>query len=482
MDTDAGFPLPFKSCAEEAADRASALLVPVIRKGAVYADLFLEESKEASIGAGLALSGTSAPQFRTTERTTAGMALRAFDSSKHLLKHSPGWEPDSWQEMAGTLAAGFARQDSVEEMAVDHRAIKWIDDRVLDSVEMVSVAEKQYVLASLIDALYSYCPDISYAAASLQQEARRTFLANTQGDLLGAMRARYGIRLDVKLNALEPALAYVTKGFMSGFGEMAFDGGADLVREIAGRMKRMAASRPIESGNMPVVFAGGWAGLWLHETLGHLLEADVAPASLSTGEVIGGEMLSVYDDATLDGLQGSCAVDDEGVPANRTTLVNKGRVEHLLTDRYQAQRCKLPLTGNGRRAHYTEAPLPRMTNLGLVPGAAAPDALIASVQQGLFVKQASAGVHHAGSHCDKVRAFELIVNDGYVIERGELTHPVRNIVISGQSLQVVQKIVAVGNDVLMDKGYGVCEKAGQVIPVSVNTPTVLIEDLNVRQI
>ncbi|MFK7844077.1 MAG: TldD/PmbA family protein [Rhodothermales bacterium] len=487
MDTDAAFPVPFKVCAGEAADCAGKLLLPAIQSGALYADLFVEETKEASLWAGLRQPGTGSPHFRTTERTIAGMALRAFDNDKHQVETSPGWQPANWRATADRLAAGFSSDDSIERIAVDQfsSGIKWVDELAQDAVESVSLQEQQHVLASMIDSLYSCYPEVAHAAVTLKQATRRTLLANTLGNSLGGVRGRFGIRMEVQPDALQPDIAYETRGYVGGFGEVMFDAGAALVREVVERAKRIAIARAVEAGQVPVVFAGGWAGLWLHETVGHLLEADVA--SLSIGQVIGGEMLTVYDDATRAGRQGRCMVDDEGVPANKTMLVEKGRIANLLTDRFCAHKRMLPLTGNGRRAHYAELPLPRMTNLLLMPGDEVPEVLIASVQRGLYVKQASAGIHHPGApgvadHCNGASTFELIVNDGYIIERGELAYPVRNVVISGQSLHALQQIVAVGNDALADTGFGVCKKAGQVVPVSVNAPSVLIDDLHVRQL
>jgi TldD protein len=114
-----------------------------------------------------------------------------------------------------------------------------------------------------------------------------------------------------------------------------------------------------------------------------------------------------------------------------------------------------------------------MSNLILKPGDAAPGDLIAAVRDGLYVR----AIGHGTARPDGTFAFEVL--DGGRIEQGRLTHPVADVRIVGQGLDTLQQIAGLGTDGHLDAARGVCEKAGQVVPVSVGMPAVLLKDMQV---
>ncbi|GIV59531.1 MAG: hypothetical protein KatS3mg043_0620 [Rhodothermaceae bacterium] len=155
-------------------------------------------------------------------------------------------------------------------------------------------------------------------------------------------------------------------------------------------------------------------------------------------------------------------------------LVEDGVLCALLTDRACAETLGLPVTGHARRQDYRHAPLPRMTNLVLAPGAATPADLIAGVRDGLYVRTAGHGTLQPGTG-----TYTLEVVEGTRIEAGRLTHPVAGVRLEGRLAGALAGIRGVARDGRLETARGICEKAGQTVPVSVGMPTVLVEGMTV---
>ena len=137
---------------------------------------------------------------------------------------------------------------------------------------------------------------------------------------------------------------------------------------------------------------------------------------------------------------------------------------------------KMAPTGNGRRQDYRHAPLPRMTNLCLAPGDTAPGDLVADVRDGLYVAGVGQGVVVPGED-----RFAFDVLDGFRIEDGRRTAPVAGLRVHGRLSGLLGCITGVADDFRLDAARGHCRKAGQVVPVSVGTPTVLLAGLEVEE-
>ena len=389
-----------------------------------------------------------------------------------------GWEPSAFTLLAEDLGSCFGQKQSLSAGQKNTPTSPvWLDAIAADAPEMVSKQEKEHLLVAIADSLFSFDPAIKQCILEYHDRGKKSLLVNSEVQAIVREHTRYGLRIRLAYEGLEGFPIYATLGYSGGFGELAFGLPAEVIQSLVDQARRALEAKTIAPAVMPVVFAGGSAGLWLHETVGHLFEADVFPDTLAIGENIGPASLNIYDDATADDRQGSYVADDQGVEGQRTMLIEYGQIAGLLTDRYHAQVQKMPLSGNGRRASYDVPPLPRMTNLFMEPGLLGKDEIIQSVQNGLYVEQARAGKHNPITG-----EFQLMVTEGFTIKAGRLDHPVRELAISGKGLAALRNIQAIGNDLKKDRGMGLCEKAGQVVSVSVNTPTVLVGELNVRPV
>ena len=255
-----------------------------------------------------------------------------------------------------------------------------------------------------------------------------------------------------------------------------------LIEEMASEVvkgidDRFAAKRP-KGGQMPVVMGAGASGILLHEAMGHAFEADFNRKGTSIfadkmGQQICPRGIQIIDDGTLTGNRGSLNFDDEGIPGQKTYMVEDGVLTSYLHDRISAAHYGVRPTGNGRRESFRYAPLPRMRATYMESGTAKAGDLIASVSKGIYVDEFSNGQVQIGEG-----DFTFYVKSGYLIENGRLTQPVKDINIIGNGPEALANMQGVADDLSVDPGAWTCGKE-QSVPVSCGIPTVLIRSLTV---
>ncbi|MGI9307150.1 MAG: metalloprotease TldD [Gammaproteobacteria bacterium] len=257
----------------------------------------------------------------------------------------------------------------------------------------------------------------------------------------------------------------------------------DIVRRIAADAVEEAAqkleAKPAPAGVMPVVLGGGWAGIILHEAVGHGLEGDFNRKKQSAfagriGEKVAADDVSVIDAGDIDGRRGSLSCDDEGTPTRATTLIENGILRGYMQDIANARLMKTAATGNGRRESYAHPPMPRMTNTFMPAGKYAPEEIIASVERGLYAENFS------GGEVDITNGnFVFAASRARLIEKGKLGATVKGATIIGNGPAIMPLVSMVGRDFSLDPGIGTCGKNGQWVPVGVGQPTIKVDELNV---
>jgi len=249
----------------------------------------------------------------------------------------------------------------------------------------------------------------------------------------------------------------------------------EAIRQSLVNLESVAAP----AGEMPVVLGSGWSGVLWHEAVGHGLEGDFHRKKTSMfsklmGEMIASPGVTVVDDGTLNDRRGSLTIDDEGTPTQRNVLIENGRLVGLMQDRMNARLMGVKPTGNGRRQSHAYAPMPRMTNTFMLGGDKDPKEIIASVKKGLYC------ANFGGGQVDIVSGkFVFSVTEGYLIEDGRITKPVKGATLIGAGSEALTKVGMVGNDMSLDPGIGTCGKDGQGVPVGVGQPTLRIDALTV---
>ncbi|WP_103185647.1 metalloprotease TldD, partial [Vibrio vulnificus] len=233
------------------------------------------------------------------------------------------------------------------------------------------------------------------------------------------------------------------------------------------------------AGSMPVVLGSGWPGVLLHEAVGHGLEGDFNRKGSSVfsgkvGQQVTSSLCTIVDDGTLKDLRGSLNVDDEGVNGQYNTLIENGVLKGYMQDKLNARLMGVNPTGNGRRESYAHLPMPRMTNTYMLPGQHTPEEIISTVKKGLYAP------NFGGGQVDITSGkFVFSTSEAYLIEDGKITRPVKGATLIGSGIEAMQQVSMVGNDLSIDRGVGVCGKAGQSIPVGVGQPTLKLDSITV---
>jgi TldD protein len=250
---------------------------------------------------------------------------------------------------------------------------------------------------------------------------------------------------------------------------------AEVSLKAARRAVTMLEAGRAPGGRMPVVISSAAGGTMIHEAIGHGLEADLSQQGLSVfsgkkGTQVASQCVTVIDDSTLFRKRGSFRFDDEGTPARKTLLVEKGVLKSFLYDRLSAMKEGVISTGNGRRESYQYRPIPRMTNTFIAPGETAPDLIVQSLDRGLFVAKMG------GGQVNTVTGdFVFDVQEGYLIEKGKRGEPVRGATLTGNGPEVLKAIDMVASD--LGFSIGTCGKDSQGVPVSDAMPTVRIPEM-----
>jgi TldD protein len=233
------------------------------------------------------------------------------------------------------------------------------------------------------------------------------------------------------------------------------------------------------AGEMNVVLGPGWPGVLLHEAIGHGLEGDFNRKGTSAfsgriGERVAAPGVTVVDDGSIADRRGSLSIDDEGTPTQCTTLIEDGILKGYIHDRLNARLMGADPTGNGRRESFAHAPMPRMTNTFMLGGRDDPAEILGRVKNGIYAKSFGGGQVDITSG-----KFVFSCTEAYRIENGRLGAPVKGATLIGDGPSVLTKVRAIGNDMALDEGIGVCGKGGQSVPAGVGQPTLLIEGLTV---
>jgi TldD protein len=241
---------------------------------------------------------------------------------------------------------------------------------------------------------------------------------------------------------------------------------------VAKRAVDQLSAKSLKGGKTPVVLGPNVVGVFVHEAFGHLAEADLALSGgvlfNAMGTKIGSDLVTFYDDGTVPGAFGSFKYDDEGVPAQKTLLLKDGVVVGLMHNRETACKFNLQSTGNARAEDFRVEPIIRMRNTYMEPRDYTFDELLEDVKFGYFFKS------FRGGQANIDGTFQVGIQEGYEIVNGEIGVPVRNASISGNTLETLLKVDAVGKDFALDSGR--CGK-GQTAFISDGGPHIRLSEV-----
>lgn len=252
---------------------------------------------------------------------------------------------------------------------------------------------------------------------------------------------------------------------------------AKMGRETAESAVTMLHADEMVGGDIPVVIHNGFGGVILHEAAVHSLEATSVARGMSVfcgkiGEKIGSDIVNAVDCGTDHEAWGSLNVDDEGTPTRCNVLIENGILKSYLVDKRNSKKMNHPITSSSRRESYKYMTTSRMTNTYFLNGTSTFEEIIANTKYGLFAKRMG-----GGSVNPATGEFNFAVNEGYMIEDGKITKPVRGATLVGSGKDVLMRIDMIANN--LSHGHGMCGSMSGSIPTNVGQPTIRVSSMTV---
>ena len=400
-----------------------------------------------------------------------GVGIRLIKDGKTYYGYTTNPTFENLLELAKTLARG----EGHGPVAVGKKYIQGWTEVVIDP-DSEGLKFRAEILKRANDKARSFGDKIKQVLAVLMDKTRDILIVNTLGETAEDIQKRVVFFVEVVASDGETLQrGYESLGGRRGF-EIFNETPPELITEKAAkRALLMLEAKPAPAGEFTVVMSSQAGGTMIHEAVGHGLEADLVQQGLSVyagklGEKVASELVTVVDDATLPYHNGSFTVDDEGVPAQRKVLIKDGILVGYMYDRLRAMRDGVESTGNGRRQSYAHIPIVRMTNTFIDKGKDNPEDIIKDTKKGVLV------VKMGGGEVNTVTGdFVFEVMEGYMIENGEVTYPIRGATLIGNGPKALQDVDAVGSD--LGWAIGTCGKDGQGVPVTDAQPTIRIKRL-----
>ncbi|MBU1068018.1 TldD/PmbA family protein [Myxococcota bacterium] len=455
---------------------SDALLVRIFDKamssGGSYCDLFFQRRRM------LALGLEESTVNSAYSNVDLGAGIRVVHSGQTGYAYTESLDPESLlaaAEMAAAVAAG-----SPAHAKTPHRASKLPSYYPTGPVFSTVAPEPKVSLLMGLNTEIRRNAAVVKVAMSYYDEESSIFHVDSLGRSFRDEQPMTMLRVmaTAERNGRLESNGYNCSG-RAGFDFYTKERRERIVSETLRRTLVLFDAVPGPAGEYPLVLAPGSSGILLHEAIGHGMEADFAKSKTTIytdkiGQRIAPEFVTIVDDGTMPGLRGSIHADDEGEKSQRTVLVENGIFRTFLHDRISAEHFALSPTGNGRRESFRHMPIPRMRNTYMLAGPHKPSDIIASVKTGVYAETFTNGQVAIGAG-----DFTFYIKNGYLIEDGKISTPIKDINIIGNGPRVLENVTMVGTDFTMDEGAWTCGKRGQGVPVGLGMPTCAVSSITI---
>ncbi|WP_410319798.1 TldD/PmbA family protein [Methanobrevibacter sp.] len=347
-------------------------------------------------------------------------------------------------------------------------------DVIKDKVEVdvkipfkdISIEEKKEILKQANDA--ATIDKVNSTTVGYSDSEINELFMNSEGSEIQTKTSK--VRMALNASATDGEIiqfGHGSLGGVKGFEAVADEDIDKFGREIGEKAVRLLDAKPAPSGKFPVIADPLLTGVLIHEALGHAVEGDLILQNDSIlkgklGEMIASDIVNIFDDASKKDGFGYYPYDVEGVKTKPNQLVKDGKLISLLNSRETASKLGMPSSGNARSI-IADKPIVRMSNTYLQPGDNTFDELIEDIPDGIYLKGSRGGQVDTGKGI-----FQFNAGEGYLIKNGEITTPIRDVSLSGNILETLKNIDAIGNDFELSVGF--CGKDGQTAPVGDGGP------------
>ena len=330
----------------------------------------------------------------------------------------------------------------------------------------VSIEEKKEIIKEASDA--ASIDKVNSTTAGYSDGEINELFMNSEGSEIQTKTSK--VRMALNASATDGEIiqfGHDSLGGVKGFEVIADVDIEEFGRKIGEKAVRLLDAQPAPSGQFPVIADPELTGVLIHEALGHAVEGDLILQNDSIlkdriGTQIASDIVNIFDDASLKDGFGYYPYDVEGIKTKPNQLVKDGKLISLLNSRSTSSKLGMTSSGNARSI-IADQPIVRISNTFLQPGDMEVDELFEDIANGIYLKGSRGGQVDTGKGI-----FQFNAAEGYLIENGEITTPLRDVSLSGNILETLKNIDAIGNDFKLSVGF--CGKGGQTAPVGDGGP------------
>ena len=446
-----------------------AILDQTLDTGADFAEIFLEDTR----GETIRVNNGEVSAISHTNTYGAGVRLICGDDEVYGYTNDTSYE--SVLNLANNLKQGFNKPANKAVKLGNKKPYQTTFEIPFDSV---SLKEKAAKVAELSSLMKSESDKVVQAITVLLQEEQDVLIVNTNGVYQDDKRVSTRVVLQVAVSdGTNMYDSFSGPGRACGLEFFDLIDLKTIAKETVESALILLGADDMEAQVMPVILHNGFGGVIFHEACGHPLEATNIVKGLSpfvgkVGEKVASDIVTAIDDGTIEGAWGHLSFDDEGMPTQKNILIEDGVLKSYLVDYKSSKKLGIAATGSGRRQSYKYPPTSRMNSTYIAAGNDTLEEIIKDTKFGLFAKKLG-----GGSVQPATGEFNFVVTEGYMVENGKITKPVRGATLIGQGADVLFKIDKVANN--LELGQGVCGAASGAIHTDVGQPTIRVSSMTV---
>jgi TldD protein len=434
--------------------------------GADFVDVFIERT----FNEGIVFRNSRAED--TQSGTLFGIGIRLIHGEQALYGYTNSTDREELLRITSLLGARIGKSGQSINLnfeKLSYPKIPTITDRDVDVKHKLSFLLK-------IDERLRQNQKVSQVMLNFSKKTQLIEVYNSEG--LYATEERPYIRLFHQLVMKDGNLqseAFHGPGAIGGWDFIEQLNTEEICETLLKQASTMLHAAPCPAGKMPVVIDSGFGGVIFHEACGHLLETTSVEKKASVfwdkmGETIAHGALTAVDDGTIAGAWGSLSIDDEGMPTQKTTLIENGVLKRFISDKLGEMKTGHLRTGSARRQSYKFAPASRMRNTYIEKGSFEMSEIVGSVADGLYAKKMG-----GGSVDPSTGQFNFSVQEAYLIKNGKITTPVKGATLIGTGPEIMTKISMVGKN--LELMAGMCGSVSGSIPTTVGQPPIKVDEI-----
>lgn len=446
------------------------LLSRAMNSAADFAEIFEENTTSESI------SMHNGNVENVNKNIKEGVGIRLYKDVQSVYGYTNDCSMAALNQLVDELRDALGKEDKnvsvvLKEEKIENRHPIQIDPIKADLSEKVDLLKRADQSARQEEKIVK-------ATSSLSSVVQDVQISNSNGKLVQDQR----VRTRMALSAFAQDGDNMQSGSDSPGASMGLEFYETRTPESIGKEAARSAMVLLEakdcpSGKMPVIIDNGFGGVIFHEACGHSLEAAAVAKEQSVfahkeNQQIASSKVTAVDDGTIPNAWGSQNVDDEGNPQQKRVLIKDGILQTYMIDTLNGRRMNKQSTGSSRRQSYKFEPTSRMSNTFIAAGTDKFEDMFKGIKKGLYAKKMG-----GGSVNPQTGEFNFAVNEGYMIEDGKITYPVKGASLIGSGAEILMNIDMVADNVA--RAQGMCGASSGSIPTDVGQPPIRVSSITV---